>query len=323
MGRCKMRVNCTLANGDIVKADELVQIKGVKSRSALIRVLVREAYHEKEVTKSEILAGLLSPKEIDLDLIHSLKEGEILELLVNADWGRMKLKKLRTALSKHINKEYKSHDNVYHGVNRTFSDEALRKLLTCVESYKYRMLFLTLAFSGLRISECLSLRFDDLHLDEGYISVKTKKQKHHVVHIQPLPSKLLEHLDSYITVYGRQIKRSGGWLFPSKYSLRSVGANDCRKSFYAARDAAGLNQTYGEGRDSNNQNLRKNRKLYNYTLHSFRHWYKSRLDRAGLPYGLVRSLMRHSARNVTDQYGQYDFGAKQRGVDKAFNNFVF
>ena len=58
--------------------------------------------------------------------------------------------------------------------------------------------------------------------------------------------------------------------------------------------------------------------MYNLTLHSFRHWYKVKLDKANVPYGMIKSLMRHSGRNVTDQYGQYSFEEKKKVVDEVF-----
>ncbi len=213
---------------------------------------------------------------------------------------------------------------VYRGVNRTFKDEEIKLFLNSIESLKYKTLFSLLANTGLRIGEAVRLRIENIDLEQRTIKVDTEKQKVKTIDFHPIPESIYPLLNHYIIKYKTRIDCRGGWLFPqTKHNNKHILHKIARDRFYYYRDICGLNRTYAIAHDDKNPVSKRigHRELHNLTLHSFRHWYKYKLDRANIPYGMIRALMRHTGGSITDQYGQYSFEEKKKAVDEVFRMY--
>ncbi len=221
--------------------------------------------------------------------------------------------------------KYKKKSRIYRGVDRTPSDSEVLRLISVCENLKYKTIFYLLAFSGLRIGECVQLKLKDIDFQKRTLRVNTEKQKKDYIDIQPLPKSILPHLELYTRRYKERIERSSGWLFPQRvHTGRPVTHATVRKKFAQCREDCNLNKSYAIANDAANPVQKRigQRNLHEFTLHSFRHWYKYKLDKAGTPYGLIRTLMRHKGGSVTDGYGHYGFKEKRDVVDKVFKDFL-
>ena len=81
-----------------------------------------------------------------------------------------------------------------------------------------RTMLETLYATGLRVSELVSLRLDDLHLDAGYLRCRGKGRKERIV---PLGRSAAGWIRRYLR-RGRPgvTGRSGSWLFPNRLGTR-------------------------------------------------------------------------------------------------------
>jgi integrase/recombinase XerD len=88
-----------------------------------------------------------------------------------------------------------------------------------------RTMLETLYATGLRVSELISLRLDDLYVDAGYLRCRGKGRKERIV---PLGRSAARWIQRYISKGRPQISpRSGPWLFPSR-----LGARMTRQRFW-------------------------------------------------------------------------------------------
>lgn len=247
-----------------------------------------------------------------------------LEFLKESKLTKRQLQEIRNA-SGELLKERRRTWTTYRGINRTFTDEEIKLLLNSIESLKWKALFTLLAYTGLRISEAVKLKAEDVFLDKGYLRITTAKQKTKTIDLHPLPSVTIPVVRHYLIKYGTRIRCRGGWLFPQKkHTDKPVSHKTARDVFYYYRDLCGLKRTYAIANDEKNPVSKRigNRELHALTLHSFRHWYKHKLDRANISYALVRALMRHRSGSVTDMYGSFNIDEKRKAIDTIFTFFL-
>jgi len=163
-------------------------------------------------------------------------------------------------------------------VDRAPTVEELGKILS-VMGTRNRALFLMLASTGMRLSECLQLRLGDLNLeaDPPYVIVRTAKTG--IVRKVYLTAECVEALKAYL---GKRLKEDPptSWLWPrrgneSKY-LRKEHA---QQYWYSAIKKVGLDQ-----RDSSGQG-------YQLHIHSLRKFYRTQLERAGVSRTVISLWM--------------------------------
>jgi len=174
---------------------------------------------------------------------------------------------------------------------RFFTEDEMRMIVTQAKG-QWRVLFATLAGTGLRAGEVFGLHVEDLELPHGRlrvrrsvwhgqeVSVKTKNG-HRVVHIEPaLVEMLRQHLGTRTT--GRVFHTRTGTPF-SKDNVR--------------RKLQSILRTLG---------LRKG------GLHAFRHGRVSILQENGVPGDLVKEWVGHSSLRTTSRYTHFRDGYRQQ-----------
>jgi len=157
---------------------------------------------------------------------------------------------------------------------------------------QWRVLFATLASTGLRAGEAFGLHVEDLDLEAGTITVRrsvwngeevTPKTKsgYRVVNIDPELAELLrEHVNG----------RRGGRVFQTRTGTPHSKGNVRRKLHETLR-ALGIPRG---------------------GLHAFRHGRVSVLQSRGVPADLVKEWVGHSSLQTTSRYTHFDDGYKRR-----------
>lgn len=117
------------------------------------------------------------------------------------------------------------------------------------EEWRYKVMFLTQAFLGLRIGEVVRIKVEDLDFGKEQIKIHTEKQYYPRTDFLAMHEKLKYLLLDYIAIYEKEIKEHDGYLFfSSKKTCRAkhISTAHARKFFRQICNRAGLTQTYGK-----------------------------------------------------------------------------
>jgi integrase len=159
-------------------------------------------------------------------------------------------------------------------LRRAFTDAELERLVA-VDPHR-RLLYLTAAFTGLRIGELRQLVWSDVKLSEGQprIVARAATTKNRREAIIPLHPKLVEEFRQHI---GTAEVSPAAEVFPECANSDRFIRNDLQKAGIERIDASG-------------------RKL---DFHSLRYTFATRLAAQGIPQRLAQELMRHSDPRLT------------------------
>jgi integrase/recombinase XerD len=156
------------------------------------------------------------------------------------------------------------------------SEDEVKEMINNVSNTKHRCILFLLYSSGLRMSELLALKWEDVDEDRKVIYVRQGKgQKDRVTLLSP---KLLGALKEYRQTYNPRI-----WIFegsakiPSPYSSRSV--NNIIKR---CATKAGISK--------------------NVSAHTLRHSFATHLLEAGTDLRYIQSLLGHNSSRTTERY---------------------
>lgn len=154
------------------------------------------------------------------------------------------------------------------------SKTEIKSLLSSTENIKHRLILATIYSAGLRISELLRLRIEDIHFDDEFIFIKDAKGKkdRRSVLSQSLTKSIKVYLDKYKPAYWLIEGADGG-----QYSSSSI-----QKIFRAAVKNAGINPWA--------------------TPHTLRHSFATHLLQQGVNLRYVQTLLGHSSSKTTEIY---------------------
>ncbi len=155
------------------------------------------------------------------------------------------------------------------------SPEEFRRFLTAVRNSKH-LAILTLTYSaGLRVSEVVRLRFEDLDRDRGLIHVRRGKgQKDRLTLLSDIALTLV---DAYL-----EGASPGRWLFPGARPGRHLTTRTVQKITAAARKRAGITKTL--------------------TPHVLRHSFATHLHERGIDIRMIQELLGHASVRTTEIY---------------------
>lgn len=155
------------------------------------------------------------------------------------------------------------------------SEQEVLKILRSPGNLKHRtMLYLTYA-SGLRVSEVVRLRPEDLDCSRGIITVrqgKGKKDRHTL---------LSQAAWSLVQTYIRK-ERPGKWLFPGQYPGTHMHERSLQKVFTDALHRSGVNKKAG--------------------IHVLRHSFATHLLENGTDLRFIQKLLGHANSATTERY---------------------
>ncbi len=155
------------------------------------------------------------------------------------------------------------------------SREEVRQLLGAVRSLKLRTILTTAYAAGLRISEALRLRVEDV--DSTRMVLHIRGAKHGKDRLVILSPRLLAMLRAYWAT----ARPEKPLLFPGRLG-RPVHIDVIRRAFRATVDALGLTKRV--------------------TLHSFRHGFATHLLEEGTDLRVIQALLGHASPVTTAHY---------------------
>ena len=155
------------------------------------------------------------------------------------------------------------------------SREEVARLFDTAENQKHRVLMMTAYSGGLRVSELVRLKPQDIHSDRMLIRVnqgKGRKDRYTL-----LSQRLLDELRAYW-----RESRPESWLFPNQTRTDHMPTCTPARAFYRLKQRAGI--THGHG------------------IHTLRHSFATHLLEAGVDLRTIQILMGHTSLNTTVKY---------------------
>lgn len=157
------------------------------------------------------------------------------------------------------------------------SAEELGRLFGCALNLKHRILLMTTYAGGLRVSEVVRLKVNDIHSERMMIRVEQGKGRKDRYTI--LSKRLLEELRIYWREY-----RPSLWLFPSKDPNKPIHIATAQRIYYTAKKRAKIKR--GKG------------------IHMLRHCFATHMLEAGVDPRTLQVLMGHKSISTTMIYMQ-------------------
>jgi site-specific recombinase XerD len=162
-----------------------------------------------------------------------------------------------------------------HPLVKVLSHEELTCLFDTARVPKYRLLFMTIYATGLRLNEARHLQAADI--DSARMVIRVRHAKGGRERLTLLSPRLLEELRSY----WRQ-ERPPLWLFPGATPEQPLAADAARKALASICVAAGITTRC--------------------TPHTLRHCFATHLLEAGTDLAVLQSLLGHRALKTTTRY---------------------
>jgi site-specific recombinase XerD len=155
------------------------------------------------------------------------------------------------------------------------SREEVIRLFRCIPQYTHRVMLMTAYSAGLRVSEVVHLRTQDIDTSRMLIHVRHGKgAKDRYLPLSPV---LLEILRGYW-----KMRPPGEWLFPSQKAGRFVTPRTLRRAVRQATIAAGINKPV--------------------KVHTLRHSYATHLLESGTDIRTIQKLLGHKKLETTALY---------------------
>lgn len=154
------------------------------------------------------------------------------------------------------------------------SQEELMSIINSIDNLKHRMIIMTCYSAGLRVSEVINLKVNDIDSNRMTIHIRGAKGKKDRMVV--LSAKLLDGLRRYVEFY-----HPGNYLFEGangeSYSARSV-----QKILHEAKKVAGI--------------------VKRGSIHSLRHSYATHLLESGTDIRYIQDLLGHNSIKTTMRY---------------------
>lgn len=158
---------------------------------------------------------------------------------------------------------------------KVISEEKIITGLLTIDNLKHKTLLLLAYSGGLRVSEVVCLRVQDINSDRMQVSiVKAKGKKDRIV---PLSKSVLPLLKKYYIAYRPKI-----WLFEAQNSIDHYSVRSAQIIFKKAFNRLGLS--------------------HNFSFHSLRHSYATHLLESGTNLRYIQELLGHNDIKTTLRY---------------------
>jgi integrase/recombinase XerD len=155
------------------------------------------------------------------------------------------------------------------------SREEVARLIDVAENQKHRVLMMTAYSAGLRVSELVRLKPQDIHSDRMLVRVNQGKGR------KDRYTLLSERLLGELRAYWREF-RPEGWLFPNQARTDHMPTYTPARAFYRLKQRAGITRGHG--------------------IHTLRHCFATHLLEAGVDLRTIQILMGHNSLNTTVKY---------------------
>ena len=186
---------------------------------------------------------------------------------------------------------------------RPFQLPELKKLLE-VANCDWQTMILVGLYTGLRLSDCASLCWNQVDLQAGEITVETKKTSR--TQVLPMATPLMNHVAN---LPSNDDPRSP--LAPSCFDLPS---NALSNQFYELMTTAGLVKKRTHQKSKNG--LSGSRQASGLGFHCLRHTATSLLKNAGVSDVIARDIIGHESAAISRVYTHIDSETKRQAVNK-------
>jgi len=156
-----------------------------------------------------------------------------------------------------------------------FSQQEVRQLLKAPKLLKHRILFATIYDCGLRISEVINLRIEDLDCDRKQVHIR--ESKHKKDRYVPISSFTIQGLRKYM-----ETTRPNTWLFNGRIRGEQISRAAIRHAIKAAIGKTAIQKDV--------------------CVHSLRHSYATHLLEMGLDIVTVKNQLGHVKIETTMMY---------------------
>ena len=162
-----------------------------------------------------------------------------------------------------------------HHLPTVLTMEECMRIFSYLDNPKHKLLLLMGYGAGLRRSEIVTLKWEDILFDEHKIHVKQSKgNKDRIV---MLPYSVVEYLKNYRTLYP-----SDGWVFAGQYKGEALSGRTVQAVMKMAVSKAGLEKKA--------------------TVHTLRHSFATHLLESGTDIRYIQQLLGHSSIKTTMIY---------------------
>lgn len=162
-----------------------------------------------------------------------------------------------------------------------FSKEEVLRLLNSINNQKHKLILSIMYSAGLRVSEVVKLKVQDIDFDRGVIWVRQGKGKKDRQTLLSL--KISSNLKILISE-----KRMGDYLFDGQGNHSHLSTRSVEKIFHQALEASGIKKPAG--------------------CHSLRHSFATHLLEDGVDIRYIQVLLGHSSLLTTQRYTKVSKG---------------
>jgi site-specific recombinase XerD len=166
----------------------------------------------------------------------------------------------------------------------------LKEFFDAIDNPKHRTLLYTLYAAGLRLSEAISLRSDDIDSQRGLIRIRLGKGKKDRYTI--LAPTLLKALRTYWRAWQPKT-----WLFPGRDYNKQLATASVQKICSRTRERAGIHKPISP--------------------HTLRHCFATHLLEAGVDLRTIQALLGHAHLDTTSVYLHVALDGLSGGREKA------
>lgn len=162
-----------------------------------------------------------------------------------------------------------------HRLAQILSKEQVQRILKSTSSLTEQAILTTIYAAGLRVSELIGLRVDDL--DGERMQIRVRQGKGNKDRLVPFPEQLRTLLREYY-----RAERPNTWLFENRVKNGSPSTKSVSKIWKDAKDRSGVKVTGG--------------------IHTLRHCFATHLLESGLDIRTLQVLLGHTSIMTTVRY---------------------
>jgi integrase len=203
---------------------------------------------------------------------------------------------------------------------KVLTEEELARVVAPLTG-EMRVLFAVGTFTGLRLGDAVTLKWEAVNLRQNFIVCKPSKTRKHGTVVQiPLADAL-----AAILLETPPSERKG-WIMPelaAEYAgttYTDEDGNEIRKPGYPQYTARRIQKAFEDAGIVTQSDVKgRSRKAVDFGFHSLRHGFVSYAGNAGVPLAIVKSLVGHVSEEMTKKYFHANADAL-RGAVKALPN---
>ena len=174
-----------------------------------------------------------------------------------------------------------------------FTHEEVQALLNAAPTVDWQTLILMGYFLGARLGDCVHMKWENVHAEEGVIIYHQQKTGKKV--IVPMHYHIIDHLN-HLSTFG-----TDGFLCPKIAAKGPGGKHGLSEGFNRIVIKAGIDPMVVPGKGTRNFTRR--------TFHSLRHSFNSVLANAGVAEEIRMKLTGHSSKEMNTRYTHLEVGA--------------